>query len=249
MRALYRFTLLTLCLMLFSGCAASKGAKKDAEVHFILGISYLRQGDVTRALKEFLMAEEFDSRDGEIQSSLGQAYLLKDALEKAEEHDLKALRLDPENPRYANNLAALYLEMERWDDALLYFEQAADNLLFANPEVALTGMATAYFHKGDYLQAAKFSRKALAQNARYPLAYLRLGETYFALDRNDKAITNFEQAISLVTAYPLAQYKLALAYMKAEQHEKALLALNEVIRLAPESELAEDARHFVDIIK
>ena len=68
------------------------------------------------------------------------------AFPDAERHYLRAVRLDRDNPLYQNNLAALYLDMERWDDAISHFRKAADNLLFTNPEVALTGIGYAYYH-------------------------------------------------------------------------------------------------------
>ncbi|NIQ95107.1 MAG: tetratricopeptide repeat protein, partial [Desulfuromonadales bacterium] len=91
----------------------------------MLGVSYLRADDPTQALQEFLLAAEIEDDDAPLQAGLGQAYFMKKSYADAERHYLKALRLDKGNPKYQNNLAALYMEMERWDDAIDYFEKAA----------------------------------------------------------------------------------------------------------------------------
>jgi tetratricopeptide (TPR) repeat protein len=233
---------LLLLVCLAPGCSATKKKGNEADVHYFLGLSYLREQNPTRALKEFLLAQEFDSRNSDIQDALGQSYHLKKAYSEAEKHYLKALELSRDDPRFQNNLAALYLDMQRWDDAISCFQKASSNLLFITPEVALSGMGYAYFQKGEYPDAVTAYKEALAHNHRYPLAHLRLGEVHFAQEKTDLAIEEFCQALSLSPNYILAHYKLALSYMKLQKAEEAVSSFQAVIRLAPDSELAQLAR-------
>jgi tetratricopeptide (TPR) repeat protein len=213
------------------------------------GLSYLRQQQHTQALREFPLAVEADPERADFQNALAQAYQFKKAYPEAEKHYLNALSLSGNDPAYQNNLAALYLDMQRWDDAVTHFRQASSNLLFGTPEVALTGMGFAYFQKGNYLDAIGAYKKALERNDRYPVAHMRLGETYYALDKWDMAIDSYGKAIALAPIYSEAYYKLGLAYMKNGRQDEAKTAFAEVVRLAPTAEIAKLAKGYIELLK
>lgn len=243
------WVVLLIVVVLLVGCGAAKKRRKEAEAHHILGVSYLRERNPTLALKEFLLAEEANPRGVDIQAALGQAYHLKKAYAEAERHYLRALELSQEDPRFQNNLADLYLSMERWDDAIRLFREASSNLLFSNPEVALTGMGYAYFQKGEYLDAVTAFKEALAHQPRYPQAHLRLGEAYYALEKTGLAIEAFQQALSIAPNYVLAHYRLGLAYVKQRQTDRAVASFREVVRTAPDSEAAKLAADYLKLLQ
>jgi len=240
---------LMLAVCLAGGCSAAKEKKKNAEVHYILGVSYLQEQKPTQALKEFLLAEESSPDDAEIQAGLGQAYHLKGAYGDAEAHYLRALELDDNNPQVQNNLAALYLDMERWNDAIRYFEMAASNLLFKNPEVAMSGVGYAYFKQGEYPEAIKAYRTALAYGVPYPRAQFGLGEAYYALGQTTEAIEAFKQALEIAPDFLQARYKLGLANMKARRKDKAVEAFREVVKQAPASETGRLAADYLKLLQ
>lgn len=244
-------SLLALLFLVFltSGCGATAKHSREAETHYMLGVSYLRERNPTLALRELQLAEQKDADNADIQNTLAQAYQQKHAFPEAERHYLKAIRLNRDNPTYQNNLAALYLDMERWDDAIRHFRKAADNLLFTSPEVALTGIGYAYFHKGEYLDAVAACKEAINHNPRYAQAQLRLGEAYYALDKTGPAIEAFRQALNLSPNYTLAHYRLGQAYMKLKQPELAIASFREVLRLAPDSELGRSVAEYIKILK
>ena len=95
-------------------------------------------------------------------------------------------------PQYYNNLGALYLTAERYDDSIAAFRKAAENLLFASPEVAWAGVGYAYFQKHDYAAAERYYKKARELNPRYTQALFRLGELYYGQDRPVEAVEAFE---------------------------------------------------------
>ncbi len=245
LRNFFLLTLIALLLFPLAGCGISKKARNEGQVHYVLGLSYLKENNSTLALKEFLLAADANPGDPDIQAALGQSYQLKKAYPEAELHYKKALQLRPDDPQIENNLGALYLDMKRWDEAIRYFGKAADNLLFTHPEIALTGMGFAHFQKGDYLQATTLYKKALALTPRYPLGHLRLGETYAALDKPELAIAEFRKALSVAPDFPVAQYQLGLSYMKIHHFRKAETAFREVLRLAPDSDEGQRARDYL----
>jgi len=244
---LWCILILLLVTLLPSGCGGGKKKQVDqGEAHYILGLSYLQENNPSLALKEFRLAAQSKPESAHIQAALAQAYYLKKAFPEAEEHYLQALKLDRDNSQVENNLAVLYLDMERWNDAIRYFRKASSDLTFTRAEVALTGLGYAYLQKGEYLAAVTACKEALAHNLKYPPAHLRLGEAYYALDKTDLAIEAFRQALSLAPDYSAAHYRLALARMKSGETEKAIASFRDVIRLAPDS---EQGRLSVDYLK
>lgn len=238
-----------LLALLMTACAGGLTQKKQGEVHYMLGLSYLGEQNATLALKEFLQAEQFDPKNATIQAALGQTLQLKQAYGEAEAHYALALKYRPGDPTLHNNLGALYLDMQRWDDAIRHFQAAASNLLFTTPEVSLTGMGDAYYHKGDYLQAVAAYKKALRQKARYGMANLRLGETYYALGKIDLAIGEYRKAIKTFPEYALAYYRLGLAQSRKGARDEAIEAFRKVKELVPGTELAQLASDSLELLR
>jgi Tfp pilus assembly protein PilF len=248
---LSRCCLFLVFLLFATACAAPSGMKKgtQAEVHYILGLSYLQEQNPTRALKEFLLAEEYDARDHRIQAALGQAYQLRKAYPQAEVHYLRAVRLDRNNSQYKNNLGALYLDMQRWDDAIVYFRQAAEDLLFTTPEMALTGLGFAHFNKGDHAAAIAAYRRALDYRPRFAMARLHLGETYFAQGEMSQAIAEYLQALTVAPEFVQAHYNLGLAYLRVHETAKARASFATANRLAPDSEFGRLSANYFESLK
>lgn len=244
-----QLVIILLCLSTLLACSFPNEQRVDeGEVHYILGTSYLREGNPTLALKEFLTAIESE-QSGRVHAGLGQAYQLKNAFEKAEKHYKSALRKEPDNPQFANNLAALYLDMERWDGAIRYFEQAVENLLFTNPEIALTGLGSAYFQKHDYPQAIAQFQKAVKIAPRYAQAYYHLGKTYFALDRIDLALRELRHAVELNPGFAAAYYSLGLSHLKLRNQTSARTAFEQVVHLAPDAEIGRLSKDYLKLLR
>lgn len=248
MTSIKRILFIIVCGMLPLACSVAKESYDEGEVHYILGASYLREGNPTLALKEFLIALDSEN-SSRIHAGLGQAYQLKKAYTQAEEHYKSALRQDADNPQYANNLAALYLDMERWDGAIKYFNKAVDNLLFTSPEIALTGLGFAHYKKGNYLQAITQFQKAINLKPRYARAYYHLGEAYFALDKNDLAIRELRRAIELSPNFAAAHYKLALTQMRLKNNASSIAGFKRVLALTPDSEIGRLSKDYLKLLK
>jgi Tfp pilus assembly protein PilF len=245
------------CLIAFvlslSGCApvgnSAQGISKNARVHYTLGVAELKNNNPTMALAKFLEAEKLDKRDSDIQEGLAQAYQRKGAYEKAEKHYLKALEIRPDEPRYHNNLGALYLDMQRPDDALPHLEKAAGNLLFPNPEMPLTGIGIARFLKSDYTGAVAAYREALSKNPGYVEAYLRLGEVLSTLGQVDRALGEYQKALKLAPEYGRLHFYMGLAFMKNGDMGRARQSFTKVRQLIPETELGVRAGDYLDMLR
>lgn len=231
-----------LTLLILFGCGGvSPDQKNQATSHYTLGLSHLQSGSPTMALKELLEAVKLNPNAAEIHAALAQAYQVKRAYPEAEQHYLKALSLSDNDPRYQNNLAALYIDMENWDKAIEYFHLASSNLLFMSTERALTGMGYAYFRKGDYPAAISAYNEARAIAPNYAPISLRLGELHYALGQDEAAFSAIEKAIEQLPSYAEAHYRMGLVYLRWQRLSDAAEAFRLVVELSPESEWGQKA--------
>lgn len=238
-----RYLLFLLLIVSLVACVPAGPTIKEkkaqkADVHYKLGMSYLKARDATLALKELLIAVENGPTDAAIHAALAQAYQSKKAYPQAEQHYLKALTYSNHEPLYQNNLASLYLEMKQWDKAIELFGKASSSLLFSSAHISLTGKGYAYFMKQDYPAALEQYREAIAMAPRYPVVYFRQSEVYEAMGNNGLARAALEKAVDIAPGFVQAHYQLGLLALKEQRTEEAAKSFEVIVELAPESELA-----------
>lgn len=241
--------LLLLAVVLSACSSGDKKTTDELESHYMLGVSYLRAGDPTMALKEFLLAEKVDDDVAKVQNGIGQAFYYKRAYTDAEKHYLRALDLDENNPQYQNNLAACYLAAGRLDDAIRYFTAAASNLLFGRAEIAWTGAGDAQMQKQAYKDALKSFNAALDVNRRFAPAYFYRGNVYAIQGQDDKAVADYRKAIEYEPNYSDAYFKLGMILMKQRDTQGAIKAFNRVVTLAPESEFGKQSANYLKVLR
>ncbi|RII26860.1 MAG: hypothetical protein CXR31_09975 [Geobacter sp.] len=214
-----------------------------------MGLSHFAEGNYTSALVELTEAEKLTPDDPDLLYYLGRTYFEKKKYDLAEQRFLKSLALKPNNSNARNDLGVNYLEMKRWDDAIIQFKVVADDIFFQNQEAANINLGIAYFNKGDYPRALSVLRAVVGNNPREPRARLNLGKVYFAMDKTDLAIAEYSRAIELNKNYVNAYYNLGLANLKQKENRAAAAAFREVLRIAPDSELGQLAREYLDVLK
>ncbi len=235
--------------LLLSACALSEATRKQASYHYQMGLSFLGENNVTRALVEFSEAEKITPDDPELLNYLGLTYYYKKKFELAEPKYLKALQLKPEYSEARNNLGVNYLEMRRWDDAILQFQKVAEDLFYQSPEFALINQGIAYYGKGDYPKSLAILRTVVSNYPRVPQGRLNLGKTYFAMGKSELAVQEYKSALELANDYADADYNLALAWLKLNNHPAAQAAFREVIRVAPDSEKGQLAKEYLNTLR
>ena len=241
--------MLAVVLLFASGCALSKAERNRSIYHYQMGQSFYAERNFTGALIELSEAEKLTPNDPELLNLLGLTYFRKDRFDLAEEKYLKALKYRPDYSEARNNLGVNYLEMKRWDDALVQFKLVQDDIFYQGQDDAVINLGLSYFGKGDYQQALTVLRGAIGRNGRDPRTRLHLGRVYFALDRTELAIEEYQKALQLNNSYASAHYHMGLAQVKVKDSEAARGAFREVIRVAPDSEIGQLSREYLDLLK
>lgn len=215
----------------------SEQKQQQAEVDYKMALSHLQGNNPSLALKKLLSAVAQDPNNSAIHVALAQAYQQKRSYPNAERHYLKALELSGNDPKYLNNLASLYLDMEQWDQAIEYFERAAADLLFLSPHVALAGKGFALFHKGDYPAALQQYDEVLAMAPGYASAYYLKSQVYNAMGDIAQERATLERAVSLYPDYAQANYQLGILLLKQNELKAAVEKLQLVVAAVPNAEI------------
>ena len=234
-----------------AACATTNNekAKKEAEVTRRLGEAYLQQGNFSAALKEFKKAEKKYPDDHLLQYDLGLLYALKERYDEAIVHYKRALELSPTYGAAMNSLANAYAGKKDWDQAIFYYRKVINDILYATPHFAYTGLGNAYYHKGDFKRSEKNYQQALSIKPDFVRALQGLSETYIAMGRVPEAVEKLEKAVRVVPESAQLHFQLARAYQLSLEFEKAYRSYLKVIELAPETGLADQAEEGISEVK
>ena len=242
-----------ICLITMTGCAMDQGKKKAVtETHVKMAMAYIEAGDLNGALKELLPAEKLSPNDPQVHHLLGLSYYGKGFREKARDEFKQAVTLKPDYSDALNDLGAIYLDMELWDQAISAFNQALTNILYDKPTNALYNLGRAYLGKGDYKKAMAVFQDALSRYPRIelvPLIRHFMGRTSYAMKDIPGATDHFKKSTELAPGYTESYYWLGECYLQSGKLKEARAAFETVVRLEPNSDFSSQSKEKLSKIK
>ena len=153
---------------------------------------------------------------------------------KAVEYYKKALELKPNDSNIAYYIAALYADMEQWDNAKSYAEksisldksnQQAIDLSKAiadqNNSQALD-KAISLFDSQDYTNSLNIINKLLSQDPNNSYALYYRGMIYDTQQKYKEAINDYQKALSQNQDLTIINYLIAVDYDTLEQYKNAV---------------------------
>lgn len=262
-----KFAVLIFMFLNFYCAGPNQEIVKKASGHRDLGIAYLNVGNLSAAIKELQEAEKLYADDPELQNVLGSVYHTKgiqpdypcerrdnkifdiSMINNAEIHYKKAIELNNNYSEAYNNLGVLYLNMERYDEAINEFNTALKNVSYSTPERAYVNMGWAYYKKKNYKEAELNLKKAIQSAPDFFIAHYNLGILYKDTRNYEEAIKEFQRAIKYFPKYVDAYYDLAHTYLKIKRSEYALQNFKKVCELAPKSKCCERSAQYIKMLK
>jgi len=219
-----------------AAAATLSDAQRRARMHYEVAIDRMRSGRNPEAIGELLEAVRLDPADANVRLALAEAYRRGGRLAETEEHLQAALQIDPNFQPALLNLAGLYIQLERYDDATVYARRLVDDPTYPHPWRALTNLGWAEYKLGRLDEAARHLRLALDFKDSYWPARLNLG--ILAADRGDRdqAIEHFEQVLEAgpgPMAEAEARYRLAELYVSMGDKRRAIAQLTRASDLRP----------------
>jgi len=136
-----------------------------------------------------------------------------------------------EDPQYQYNVGLVYLQNDRLDEAIDYFNKSIS--LRSNFHLALNALGLTYFMKGEFQKSVEYFEKCLVINPGFTEARNYLGSVYQELGYLDKAEIEFRKAIGdeNYASRELPYYNLARLYLAQDKDKEALDLVNTAIEL------------------
>ncbi len=165
--------------------------------------------------------------------NLGMALVRQGRLRAGLEKLLEAARLEPKNADVHHEIAVVYRNLGKYQEALRHFQRALA-LRPRFPE-AWNNLGTLYLILKDWNRAVSAFRKA-ADDTLYEtpyIAYNNLGLAYFRMGDYRQAISHYRQALRLLPSYSRCYRNLGLAYEALHRWERAVKAYEKAVFYAP----------------
>lgn len=238
---------LTLVLaFIFSGCAADRAFReRQSRGARDLGERFLAKNENSKALEQFLKAEEIYPDDPYLQYDLALTYDRKGVLDKAEHHLKEAIALKPDYSDAYNYLGVIYFRQGKVNQAIEAYNKALENLLYTKPQDAHYHLGIAYMDLKEYQKAKTHLEEAVRLVPDFVAAYNILGEVYEGLGQYSKAKYSYEKALEINPEYIAAYLNLGKLFYRTGEKEKASKCFDKVIRLDPRSERAQEALRYL----
>lgn len=245
--------LLLACALLAAGllgCASDSEERKEAtkkgNYHYQLGSNYFSEQMVPQALRELLLAVEADPQNADALHLLGFIYMGRRDYNRAIDYFRQAIALRPDFYICLNNLGAALLAAERWDEAIVLFEDLIAKPMYNTPELAYNNLGWAQFKLNNLRQASDAFEMAVFLQPKLCLAYNNLGLVREAQGNTVGALRAFQDSIEGCPNYVEPHFHLAQLLFK-RQDPNARLYFQRCYELASDSSWGDRCRSYLEI--
>ncbi len=217
-----------------------------------LGVDYLAKGRNAVALRELVFSAQNNPADPETQLWLGEGYRRQRHNDAALAAMLRAVELKPDYQEAHNNLSALYLQLEQYEEAIKHAQVLIDDPLYSRPWLAFSNRGWAEFKLGRIDAARKSLETALEFRGDFWPAALNLG----ILERNAGNTLKAVKYLQRVIKHPVghgpraeASFRVAQILVSMGHREKAIKYFAAAVKTDPESTWAEDSRDYLKVLR
>ena len=219
----------------------------NADIYNNVAVAYSCIGDFEHAENYYIKALELDPQ-------LVQAYInLSDLYYKAGDIASSVGTLQKgsyeleDNLTIAHLLARVYIEDQRWEDAIAELERVLDG----EPENydAYYDLGHVYFELGDYEAAISNFENVVQYKEDSELLFYSLAQAYEANNEIDKAISNYLKSIAVNDKFVLAYKKVGILFMARNDYDDAIEYFEDYINFDIPEEEKEHIRKLILRIK
>lgn len=249
--------LLGLCL---AACAHVPTEREidGAQIHYNLGIQAQQAGDVQSAFKEFQAALDVVPDFAEAHNAIG--ILLHLSFRRPDEaisHYQKALRLKPlfSDSSFASqvktNLANVYLDQARYDEAIALYQDALNDMLYPTPYIAQGNLGWALYKRGDakredQKKAVDAIKAAITTNPKFCQGFRNLGIIYDEQGQTQDACKSFVRYREICPEVADAYYREGVCLAKLGDNVGAKRAFAGCQTKKPSETLREDCQRLLE---
>jgi len=165
--------------------------QREAQAHYDLAVN-MAQKEPQGALVELERALTLDPDFPEAHNAKG--VLLHVSFGRPEEAIAsyrKAIELKPAFSECKVNLGNVFLDQKRYDEAIVQYREALNDMLYATPFLAQGNLGWALYKKGETDSALQNIKSAVTLNPKFCLGYRNLGTIYDETGAVDEACRAF----------------------------------------------------------
>jgi Tfp pilus assembly protein PilF len=248
-----RIVLIIALILLSTACSsgpakAKKAQDQNPEYQYNLGVFYLNEGQLDRALFHLNKSLILRPDSYLVYHSMGLVYTIKGELEKAVEKFQNALKANPASTETRNTLGAIYQEMGFLDKAETQFAAAAQDVNYKSRELAYYNLARLYTQKDQPDKAVENINKALTLNNGLAMGHNLKGILMEKQGQYDAAIDCYRRAVNKTPDDISFSYNLAVAYFKNQEYNQAKELFEKILPLITEPESQTRIRQYLDSI-
>jgi len=234
--------------LLSLACSSDQDTKQveKADYHYQLASGYYFDQNVPMAIQELDTALAMNPRNEQAHFLMAFINMGRKQYTEAILHLKAALEIKPNYFEARENLGAVYLAMQRWDDAIATLEPLLSEHLYATPYLLHNNLGYAYKSKKSYDQATQHFQRAVFLNPRFCLGLFNLGETFLLQGDQPGAVRQFKKAVEKCPNYADPYYQLGVVFEKRGRPTEATDYYKLCMKYGGESPVAERCRTRVE---
>lgn len=168
-------------------------APDDADVHYNLGVVYVRAGQFDAAITAFDAAVKIKPEHANALNNKGVALQKQKKIEESVQAFEQAIAIDGRNSFARYNLGVSLFKLRRFKEAEVAFEKTLE--LESNNADAKFFLGEIYFQLGDTKKALRLYKDALRSNPDDASTHRRLGDVYLNNGELDLAVGEYWAAV------------------------------------------------------
>jgi Tfp pilus assembly protein PilF len=250
-------TLLNLCLLALALSCAKPDKKikledfpdyREALNQYNIGLNLINNGKTVEALPFLKKAVTMESDNFRYNHWYGFALMLVGDLQQAEQFLLTATRINPEHTDSFNNLATIYIEQGRFDEAQIHLERVIGDQAYTVPQLAYYNLGLCYLAQSKKAEALRAFEAATKHDKNFYRAHYAMGKIYAEEGRHEEALRYFLMAEKGYTDDAEVLYAIGKAYFQTQKYAEAQKYLAQVSILFPPPEIDEPTQKMLEII-
>lgn len=166
----------------------------------------------------------------DLAARLGYCYVQTDKVKKGIQFYEFALKYEPDHYDALSNLAAVYQNQGRSQEALNLLERAKN--IYPNDPILLNNLAYTLVHLGRTRKAAEYYREALALAPNHPLVLYNLSVCLARKGNWQEGIETLNQLLDIEPAHSEGWALLGNIYDQINEYETAIDCFNKALKLA-----------------
>lgn len=219
----------------------------NADVYNNLAVAYTCVADFEHAETYFIKALELDPQLAQAYINLSDLYYKAGDLASAVGTLQRGSYELQDNLTIAHLLARVYIDDQRWEDAIEELERVLDG----EPENydAFYDLGHVCFELGDYEGAISNFETVTEYRQDSELLFYSLAQAYEANNEIDKAISNYLKSIAVNDKFTLAYKKVGILFMARNDYEDAIEYFEEYANFDIPQEEKDSVNKLIEKIK